>query len=132
MQELNDGTHRALVTPALAGGFAGDDVIALSADGVPQVIARGGNVGVQLFALAHDEANIEALADEAERLGGWLDGFHPSVVVVTFPIRVGFVAIETLVRNYYEQRAGIASEWTYANVYEADGETPIGWWDHHA
>ena len=132
VQALEDQQYQALVTPALANGFAADDVIALDDRGFARVIARGGNVGVQLFASAHDCSRVEALVDEAEALGGWMDGFDQRVIVVTFPIWVGFAAIETVVQNFYAQASATEPEWMYANVYEADGETPIGWWEQPA
>jgi hypothetical protein len=58
---------------------------------------------------------------------GRLDGVEAGVVVLTFPVRVGFAAIESLVSEYAERAAG-SVEWYYANMCAADGETPLARW----
>jgi hypothetical protein len=74
LEPLEDGRYRALATPGLAGGFAADDVIELGEDGAAVVVARAGNVGVQLLARTHDPSDVHAMVDRAEQIGGWLDG----------------------------------------------------------
>lgn len=127
VEPLREGRSRALATPGLAQGFAADDVFELDAHGDAVVVERAGNVGVQILAERHDLAQVADLIDAAERLGGWLDGFEERVVVVTVPVGAGFPAIESLVRRYVAG-AGDAVEWYYANVYAADGRTPLASW----
>jgi hypothetical protein len=121
------GRYRALTTPGLAQGFAADDVVEVDDEGIVTVVERAGNVGVQFLAAQHDHKAVIALVDEAERLGGWLDASTRSVVAISIPARAGFSVIEALAHGYLE-RAGAGVEWFYANVYQEDGETPLGWW----
>jgi len=120
------GYCRALTTPGLAQGFAADNVIEVDDQGTVSIVERAGNVGLQFLAEHHDEMAVTALADEAEKLGGWLDAATRSVVAISIPARTGFPAIEALAHRY-AARAGAGVEWYYANVYRDDGETPLGW-----
>ena len=123
---LAQAVHR-LTTPGLAQGFAANDVIEVDDQGAVAVVERAGNVGVQFLSEQHDEPAVNALVDEAERLGGWLDASTPNVVAISLPARAGFPAIEALAQCY-AARAGAGVEWFYANVYQEDGETPHGSW----
>jgi hypothetical protein len=120
-------TYRALATPGLADGFAADDVIELDAAGSASVIERGGNLGVQVYSDRHDPEAVGRLVDDAEALGGWLDGVDPGrVIALTFPVHVGFPNVESLLAAYTAEHD---AAWRFTNVYGPDGETPLGWWE---
>ncbi len=120
-------SYRVLATPGLADGFAADDVIELDAEGKATVIERGGNLGVQIYSRVHDDEAVRQLIDAVEALGGWLDGLDPRrVIALTFPVGAGFPAVEAVL-NAYAAEHGV--EWYFTNVYGADDETPLGWWE---
>ena len=119
--------YRVLATPGLADGFAADDVVELDVEGNATVVERGGNLGVQIHSRAHDDEAVGRLVDATEALGGWLDGVDPGrVIALTFPVGAGFPAVEALLGGYVAEQD---AEWYFTNVYGADGETPLGWWE---
>lgn len=120
-------------SPGLASGLAAGDEFELT-DDEPQgyrVLNRGRNVCVQIF-FPHDPDRCRrSLAPLAERIGGRLDGSvslgTSGEIVFTFPVSVGFPAIEHVMAQ-----AKVLSpdcEWYYGNVYDSkDGVTPLNWW----
>jgi hypothetical protein len=73
----------------------------------------------------------QVLVPLAEQLGGRLDGeaagSNNSMLVITFPVRAGFAAIEKLMAKAKTISPGC--EWSYGNVYDLkDGVTPLNWW----
>lgn len=70
------------------------------------------------------EDRVAALLDEAESIGGGLDGFRPPLVVLTFEAPLRFAAVETLMNSFVEREG---EEWFYGNAYAEDG-SPLNWW----
>jgi hypothetical protein len=127
-ERIGDGRFRLLGSPGLAGGAAAGDEIELADDGSFRVVARGGNLSVQVFSAAFDEPSVAELAARAEELGGRLDGGHDQLRVFTVPVSAGFPAIEAAFNDFASKHP--ATEWYFGNVYDlADGVTPLGWWD---
>jgi hypothetical protein len=67
----------------------------------------------------------------AERIGGRLDGdaatSRNSMLVFTFPVNIGFPAIEGVMAS--AKALSPRCEWFYGNVYDLnDGVTPLNWW----
>jgi Domain of unknown function (DUF4265) len=121
---LDTGAWQLLSTPGLVLGVAADDVVRVADDGRFEVLERGGNVGVQLYT-RQPQAEVEALLDEVEDKGGWLDGYHAGrLAVLTFPVATGFEAIERIVDAYARR---YSEEWYYGNVYD-DQDQPLNWW----
>lgn len=119
--------YRLLASPGLAEGAAAGDLLRLRSDGGFEVYERGGNVAVQLFARTFPSESVEDVRARVEELGGcWLDGGGNKVRVFTIPVSAGFPAIEAIFTAYL--RAHPAAQWSFANVYEPDGTTPLGWW----
>jgi len=122
------GRYRVLATPGHLEGLAAGDVIELDEAGAATLVQRGGNVGVQIYCADQEPAAVHRLIDAAEDLGGWLDGLDPGrVLALTFPVGVGFGAIETLLDGYVAELAD--GGWMFTNVYERGSDTPLNWWE---
>ena len=125
-------TFRLTATPGLVIGAAAEDIVRVEEDGSFNVVRRGGNLAVQVYAreLAHQVyAPLEA---EVRRLGGYLDGGSDhrdgaSVRVFTVPVAAGFPAVEAAFNSFVKHHPD--AEWYFGNVYDPDdGTTPLNWW----
>ncbi|WP_461024347.1 DUF4265 domain-containing protein [Thalassiella azotivora] len=124
VEPLGSGRYRVLATPGLVMGTAAGDVVEVAPDGTPNVLERGGNVAVQLYAadVASDELTPALVA-----LGGRLDGRIPDTLsVYTVPAAVGFPAIQAVLE--WLGRRHPDAEWEFGNVWAEDGVTPLDWW----
>ena len=121
--------YRVLASPGLFDGLAAGDVFERRLDGSFAVIERSGNLAIQIWYPDEDlRARVEAeLLPRAQELGGWLDGRTERGSVLTFPLRAGFPRIERLLDGWVASAP--AARWSYANVYDADGWTPLRWWE---
>jgi hypothetical protein len=91
------------------------------------VTRRGGNLAIQLFSLEPVGPFQAELAEQAQRLGGTLDGAIERGLVFTVPVSAGFPAVESLFKAWVAEHPGW--EWYYGNVYDpGDGVTPLNWW----
>lgn len=126
---LGGERFRVLASPGLLDGLATGDVFERRPDGSFEVIERSGNLAVQIWYPDEDlSGRVEAeLVPGVRALGGWLDGQTPRGSVFTFPLRVGFPKIEKLLDGWLATAP--AARWSYANVYDADGWTPLRWWE---
>ena len=134
---MHEVTESAVLmrSPGLVSGLAAGDEFELSDDDEPQgyrVLSRGRNICVQIF-FPHDPSRCrQPLVPLAERIGGRLDGGASSgkssgVLVFTFPVSVGFPAIERVMAQV--KSLNPACKWYYGNVYDPkDGVTPLNWW----
>lgn len=130
VEPLAGGRFRLLASPGLLDGLAAGDVFELDDAGRYGVVERSGNICVQLYyprADLHRRVD-EELVPDVNAAGGWLDGRAPGLSVLTFPLSVGFPAIERLLETWTEAVPG--ASWSYANVYAEDGVTPLGWWNN--
>jgi hypothetical protein len=118
--------YELLQSPGLALGLAAGDVFALAADKSYEVISRGGNVCIQIFAPSVDVMK-DATTRAIEELGGRLDGYEGRELIYTVSAAVGFPAIEAALQRIKDEFP--VAEWFYGNVYEpTDGVTPLNWW----
>lgn len=124
VEDLGDGRVRLLASPALVLGVAAGDTVALDEDGRVTVLARGGNLAVQVHA---PPAVGDAVAAALAPLGGRCDVRHRLLTVLTVPVRAGFAAVEGAVTAALADHTG--ADWYYGNVYDDDGTTPLGWWE---
>jgi uncharacterized protein DUF4265 len=124
---LGDGLHRLVASPGLVLGVAAGDHIAVSGEGRFEVVSRGGNVAVQLYADPNIGADVSPLTSALANLGGRLDGHEKNLWVFTIPVSAGFPAIEAVFDAFQADNPGV--EWYFGNVYADDGETPLGWWE---
>lgn len=127
VEQRGDSTYELLASPGLVLGLAAGDTIRITSADDFEIVARGGNVCVQLFRNAGVD-NVEPVASEAvQKVRGRLDGKTPRELVYTIPVSVGFPAIENSMRQVIDQFPD--AEWFYGNVYDpADGVTPLNWW----
>jgi hypothetical protein len=118
---------RVLATPGMAFGIAADDLIEIH-DGAASVVARAGNVGIQVLQPAVREPDAMRLIDAIERIDGWLDGFDPrGIIALSVPASAGFPAIEAMLAEYVSSAPG--ATYSYTNVYADDeGLVPLNWW----
>ena len=125
--ECDGGRYVLTGSPGLALGAAAGDTIVVHEDATFDVIERGGNLAVQVFADRFDERSLGELVAEIEQLGGRLDGGHDRLRVFTVPVSAGFGAVEAAFDGYVRRQPG--AEWYFGNVYdERDGMTPLNWW----
>jgi hypothetical protein len=116
---VGDHEYVLVASPVLVLGLAAGDRIEVR-EGSFEILERGGNLAIQVFGAA--PVVIARLREAVTGLGGVLDGQDLKAAVFTVPVGAGFPAVERLFDTSQV-------EWYYGNVYEADGVTPIGWWD---
>ena len=126
--DLGEGRFRLLYSPGLVQGIAaGDEFRLRDDDGRFDVLARSGNLALQVFSPVPIGELRTELAARVSRLGGTLDGSIERGLTFTIPLAAGFPAIEALFNAWVEEHPGW--EWYYGNVYStADGVTPLKWW----
>ncbi|MYQ43802.1 DUF4265 domain-containing protein [Streptomyces sp. SID4985] len=121
---VDDGHYLVRLSPGFCRGIAAGDVIAYDErNKSARVVERGGNIAVQVFHARVPADVIESFKGNAATIGGRVDGELESLVVLTFPVRVGFPSIESLLATLPED--GV--EWEYGNVFDEQGE-PLTWW----
>jgi hypothetical protein len=129
---LGGKRFRLLCSPGLVEGIASGDEIQID-DDAPRgflILQRSGNVCAWLYfpnAIEPEGPEATAVAQSLTRLGGPLDGGGATFLVLTIPISSGFPAIESVLDS--QTQAHPDTFWRYGNVYDADGETPLRWWD---
>jgi hypothetical protein len=129
VEPIGPDRFRVLASPGLLDGLAAGDVFERRADGQFDVIERSGNLAVQIWYPDEDlGSHLDAeLLPAVQALGGWLDGRTTGGSVLTFPLSAGFPRIENALDAWVATAA--AARWSYANVYDADGWTPLRWWE---
>jgi hypothetical protein len=122
-------TYRVLVPPAMAEGLAVGDEFRIDGETLrPIVVRRSGNVTVWLYPEGVAPGSVATLVERVEAIEGVLEGqaFDGRVWIFTIPVAAGFDRIEApfqdLVAEWPE------AKWLFGNVYDEDGETPLGWW----
>ena len=129
VESLGDGRFKILYTPGFVEGIAAGDEIKLTGeDGAFEIIRRGGNIAVKLFARESVMPFRNELHESAVQLGGSLDGAIERGMSFTFPLSTGFATIEKFFNTWVETHEGWT--WYYGNIYDLkDGHTPLGWWN---
>ncbi len=132
-RRIGDDAWELLAAPLYAMGVAaGDTIRALDDAGNFEILARGGNVCVQLYLDEGTSADAtreiaDALARELSPLGGRADGLTPGLIAFTIPVSGGLAAIEAVFAAAEARYAG--AQWQYANVYDHITGESLGWWD---
>ncbi|QDU54485.1 DUF4265 domain-containing protein [Aeoliella mucimassa] len=131
--KVDNNHYRLLASPGFAPGVASGDEIAF-VDSEPlgyRLIKRAGNVCVQMFLLQCSTRDRNHIASVVKSIGGWVDGgldhSNGHLLILTFPVLVGFESIEQAMARLSAHFPD--SQWMYGNVYElSDGTTPLNWW----
>jgi hypothetical protein len=127
-------TYKLVASPGLVLGIAAGDTIRVAGSDSFEIVARGGNLSVQILR-SQGVDEIEEFATEAmARVGGRLDGVGGRIggkrareLVFTIPVLAGFAPIEQALNHIIERFPD--AEWYYGNVYDpSDGVTPLNWW----
>ena len=70
---------------------------------------------------------VEECRQEAQSIGGYLDGGTSSTLVLTIPLATGFDRIEQHMEAAVSRYPG--STWFYGNVYDpAEPDHSLNWW----
>jgi hypothetical protein len=133
VEQLDTNRYRLVRSPGLVPGLAANDEFELTNDETHgyRLLKRAGNICVQMFFPGDAKEWRKALVPLVEEAGGWLDGeastSNRCMLVLTFPVRVGFPVIESLMAK--AKAISPRCEWFYGNVYDLnDGVTPLNWW----
>jgi Domain of unknown function (DUF4265) len=129
--EVMPSTYRLLSSPGLALNMAKNDLIAIPVHDQPaQVLERGGNFCIHIYADAISSEEHSALEQDVERvLGGSVDGIFEGNMSISVPATAGMERIREFFDTFTE-RTG--KQWFYANIYknfeDIDDETLLNWW----
>jgi hypothetical protein len=133
VEDLRNGRFRLLHSPGMVEGLAAGDVFELVTESPLgfRVISRGGNLVVWVFFQKRGEnrgRGVDDLIHQVSQMGGVVDGYGITSLILTIPVSAGFARIGQLMDMFVGKVAG--STWMYGNVYEpADGVTPLNWWN---
>lgn len=130
-RQIDEDTYELLSSPGLAQNLARGDIVSIrNPDAPAEVLKRGGNFCIQIYADYIDPAVITALeSDVIRELGGTLDGVCEGNLALAVPAKNGMQHINRFFDGFRE-KTGI--EWYYANVYQNldddEDETLLNWW----
>lgn len=130
-RRIDEHTYELLSSPGLAQNLARGDIVSIrNPDAPAQVLKRGGNFCIQIYADYIDPAVISALeSDVIRELNGTLDGVCGGALALAVPAKNGMENINRFFDGFREQ-TGI--QWYYANVYknldDDEDETLLNWW----
>jgi hypothetical protein len=129
--QLGQDTYELLSTPGLALNLARGDVISIkNKNAHAEVLKRGGNFSIHIYANYIPEEDISELeSDVGRELGGTLDGVFEGNLSLAVPARNGMDKINEFFDRFGE-KTGL--QWYYANIYknldDDDDETLLNWW----
>ncbi|MGC5703788.1 DUF4265 domain-containing protein [Pseudomonas sp. NFXW11] len=130
-RQIDQYTFELLSSPGLAQNLARGDIVSIrNPDAPAEVLKRGGNFCIQIYADCIDPAVVGALEKQVVgELGGTLDGLFEGTLSFAVPATNGMQRINAVFDGFREQ-TGI--EWYYANVYknldDDEDETLLNWW----
>ena len=119
VEHIAGNRYRLLHSPGLAYGLAAEDEIEIEDDGRYNVVTRGGNFAVRVYASSGVTGFEPTLTAQVERIGGWLDGNVPNGLAYTIPAKTGLETIGGVFAKFKRNMPGVL--WEYGNVYEEDG-----------
>lgn len=125
-KNMGDSCYELLVPPLFARGAAKGDVIRLFAAGRFAVEQHNGNLSVRVLAKEGLDEIKRRLESPLSALEAELDFENDRTLVYSIHIAAGFDRIEAAFNQALQGRDD--AMWLYANVYDADGETPLNWW----
>jgi hypothetical protein len=127
VEQHGPSRYRLLQSPGLTIGLAAGDIFTLNSKGMFELVERAGNVCIQIYSERPLEDAERFATQEFSKIGGWLDGRAPKVLVYTVSVDAGFLAIERVLVDIKSRFP--TCDWYYGNVYDpADGVTPLNWW----
>ena len=114
-------------SPLFVPGIARGDCIELlhNTPGAFRMRMRSGQLCVRIFSRDALDAIAVELTPAIERLGGQLDVSSPRALVYSIHVAVGFSEIERVLAELVPVNS---AQWSYGNVYDANGE-PLLWWE---
>nr|BFD42998.1 hypothetical protein FFPRI1PSEUD_44970 [Pseudomonas sp. FFPRI_1] len=130
-RQIDEDIYELLSSPGLAQNLARGDIVSIrNPDAPAQVLKRGGNFCIQIYADYIDPAVITALESGVIReLNGTLDGVCGGTLALAVPAKNGMENINRFFDGFRE-KTGI--QWYYANVYknldDDEDETLLNWW----
>lgn len=125
--EKSDQHFKLLKSPLFVSGLAALDTIELNTEarGRFKLVEHSGNLAVRVFIREPNEALVQNLTAEMEKLGGSLDISSERALAFSIHFGVGFSVIEKLLDQWI--KTGEA-RWTYGNVYDPESGEPLNWW----
>jgi hypothetical protein len=134
-EEIAPNHFRITASPGFASGVAsGDEIELYATEKGYRILRRSGNICVQLFLADFVTEKDSFILELITSIGGWLDGGTSvnrksgRLLIITIPVAVGFKKIEG-VMSEIKSNCNVDS-WMYGNVYDADGMTPLNWWNN--
>lgn len=130
-RQIDQDTYELLSSPGLAQNVARGDIISIKNENAPaEVLKRGGNFCIQIYADYIPPEDVTALENDVIReFDGTLDGVFEGNLSLAVPAKNGMERINEFFDRFRE-KTGI--QWYYANVYknldDDDDETLLYWW----
>ncbi|MGH7517073.1 MAG: DUF4265 domain-containing protein [Gemmatimonadales bacterium] len=127
-EALGSDRYRLLASPGLVEGVAAGDELELAPTEPTgfRVLRRGGQLCIWIYLPEPPPPGTEArLSRAAGALGGYLDGGHTKLRILTIPVSAGFACVEAELGAAVADLSG--STWAYGNVYDPrDAARPLG------
>jgi hypothetical protein len=130
-RQIGEDTYELLSSPGLAQNLARGDIVSIKDKNAPaEVLKRGGNFCIQIYADYISPEDVTALENDVIReLDGTLDGLCEGVLALAIPAKNGMEEINAFFDKFRE-KTGV--EYYYANVYknlDDDSDvTLLYWW----
>lgn len=126
----SDGSFTILSSPGLTLNLAKGDTLVLHADASFDVVHRGGNFCIHIYADFLDKDDISKVEQLIQaQLGGALDGIFRGNLAFSIPSTNG---LENINRVFDRVREILKSEYYYSNIYlnpnDPEDETLSNWW----
>lgn len=131
VREVGEHTYELLSSPGLALNMARGDIICTAIpDQHVEVVRRGGNFCIHIYANELPQDAVDTLESEVQTLlGGTLDGRYKGNLTLAVPASNGFEAIRPVFERF---REATGVQWYYANIYQNldddEDETLLNWW----
>ncbi|AOR60351.1 DUF4265 domain-containing protein [Pectobacterium parmentieri] len=131
VREIEKETYELLSSPGLALNLARGDIFRIKGKHThPEVLKRGGNFCIHIYADELPPEDITRLEDEVlSQLNGTLDGIFEGNLTLAVPARNGMDKIADVL-DAFREKTGI--EWYFSNIYknidDDEDETLLYWW----
>ena len=130
-RQIDDDVYELLASPGLTLNLARGDIVSIKDSEAPaEVLTRGGNFCIQIYAdQVPDEAVAKLEREVQQQLGGTLDGQFEGNLTFSVPGRHGIYNVNGPF-DAFREATGV--EWYFANIYanlnDDDDETLLDWW----
>jgi hypothetical protein len=119
------GSWRLLSSPSAVYGVAAGDLVTVTADHEFAVLARGGNVCIQIFLEQCSGRELAWLEQRAHEIDANVDAIRANSCALTVPARVGHRAVTAFMASFVAANPGAL--WQYGNVWDPETEEPLAW-----